>query len=155
MVVALKSRTDRENLESLKPQVLEELNVKDIELVDDAAVLERPGYTIMTEGDLAIAVCTEISPELAAEGMAREIVHRLQTMRKSAGFEIADYIVTYYTGDDYIQKVMRDFSDYIKQETLSRQLVPGEPEKGAFAESVKLGGHTLHLGVKKAYCDPA
>ena len=63
----------------------------------------------MTEGDTAVAVCTEISPELAGEGMAREIVHRLQTMRKSAGFEIADYIVTYYEGDDYIQQVMRGF----------------------------------------------
>ncbi len=40
------------------------------------------------------------SPELEAEGMAREIVHRLQTMRRSAGFEIADHIVIYYQGDE-------------------------------------------------------
>jgi len=40
----------------------------------------------------------------------------LQTMRKSAGFEIADYILTYYEGDDYIQQVMKDFADYVKLE---------------------------------------
>ena len=67
---------------------------------------KNPAMLLMTEGDVAVAVCTDISPELAGEGMAREIVHRLQTMRKSAGFEIADYIVTYYEGDEYTQQVM-------------------------------------------------
>ncbi len=55
MVVAIKSKTDREGLEHLKPQVLEELNVKDIDFVDTAAELEKPGYTVMTEGDVAVA----------------------------------------------------------------------------------------------------
>lgn len=149
VVIAIKSQTEREGLEHLKPQVLEELNVKEIAFVDNASDIEKNGYPAITEGDIIVAIDTEISPELAAEGMAREIVHRLQTMRKSAGFEIADYIVTFYEGDDYIGQVMRDFSDYIKQETLSHQLIAGSPEPGAFAESVKLGGHAMKLGVKK------
>ena len=71
--------------------------------------------------------------------MAREIVHRLQTMRKSAGFEeIADYITTYYQGDDYVKQVMADFADYVKQETLSRILIDGKPEEGAYSETFKL-----------------
>ena len=130
MVVAIKSDTDRTGLEHLKSQVLEELNVKDIRFVDTAAELEKPGYAVMIEGDVAVAVCTEVSSELAGEGMAREIVHRLQTLRKSAGFEIADYIVTYYEADDYVRKVMQDFADYVKQETLSRQLVSGASGTG-------------------------
>jgi len=98
---------------------------------------------------MSVAVDTGISPELAGEGMARELVHRLQTMRKSAGFEIADYIITYYEGDEYIQQIMQEFADYIQQETLSRQLIRGVPEQGAFSENVKLLGHPVHIGVKK------
>jgi isoleucyl-tRNA synthetase len=70
-------------------------------------------------------------------------------MRRSAGFEIADYIVTYYEGDEYIREVMRDFADYIKQETLSRQIIETVPAEGIFLETFKLIGHTVKLGVQK------
>jgi len=151
IVVAVKSKTEREGLMSLKLQVLEELNVKDIDFVNTAAELEKPGYAVMSEGDLSVAVSTVITPELELEGMAREIVHRIQTMRKSAGFEIADYIATFYEGDEYIRKVMQDTVsvDYIKQETLSRRVVCEVPEQGSYNEIFKLGGHAVKLGVKK------
>jgi len=115
VVVALKSRTEREGLEHLKLQVLEELNVKNLEFVDNADLLDKNDYASISEGDLTVAVYTRMTDELIGEGMAREIVHRLQTMRKSAGFDIADYILTYYEGDVYITRVMHDFADYIKQ----------------------------------------
>jgi isoleucyl-tRNA synthetase len=152
VVVAVKSRTDREGLMKLKLQVLEELNVKDIGFVDTTGELNQPGYTCILEGENGVAVCTAVSPELEMEGMAREVVHRIQTMRKSAGFEIADQIATYFEGDDYIQKVMQDTAsvDYLKQETLSRELLAGVPPEGVYVESFKLGGHQVKLGVKKA-----
>jgi isoleucyl-tRNA synthetase len=149
VVVVVKSKSDREGMENLKPQVLDELNVKDLTFVENADELKKPGYICTTEGDLALAICTEISPELAGEGLAREIVHRLQTMRKSAGFEIADYISTYYEGDEHIQQVIKDFSEYIKLETLSRHLVTQVPESEAYSENFKLEGHSLKLAVKK------
>ncbi|GAI56977.1 unnamed protein product [marine sediment metagenome] len=108
-----------------------------------------PGYVVSSEGNYAVAVPTEISPELASEGMAREIVHRLQIMRRSAGFDIADYIVTYYQGEAYVRQVMEEFADYIKQETLSKELVEGVPEEDVFTESHKLGGYDILLGVRK------
>jgi isoleucyl-tRNA synthetase len=72
-------------------------------------------------------------------------------MRRSAGFDIADHIDTYYRGDDYIEQVMVESAtaDYIKQETLSRQLIEGVPEEGTFTESYKLGGYDILLGVKR------
>jgi isoleucyl-tRNA synthetase len=151
VTAAVRSRTDRESLEQLKPQILEELNVKDMDFVDTAEELQRPGYAVMAEGDMAVAVCTELTPELEMEGMAREIVHRIQNMRKSAGFEIADHITTWYEGDEYIQKVMQDSvsADYIKQETLSERLEPGVPASGAYAESFKLSGHPVRIGVAR------
>ena len=81
--------------------------------------------------------------------MAREIVRRLQNMRRSAGFEIADHIITYYQGDEYVRRVMADFAGYIKQETLSEQLIDGVPKEGVYTENFKLDGHELLLGVKR------
>ncbi len=96
-----------------------------------------------------VAVPTEISAELKAEGMAREVVHRLQTMRRSAGFDIADYIVTYYQGEAYMKQVVEEFADYIKQETLSRELVEGVPKEGVYSESHRLSGYEILLGVRR------
>ena len=138
-------------LKRLESQVLEEVNTKALELVDDSKlVLKRlKEGRIAEDAGLIVVLDTDISPELQAEGMAREIVHRLQTMRRSAGFNIADHITTCYQGDSYVNQVMRDFADYIKQETLSRQLVEGAPEQDVFTESYELSGHEITLGVKR------
>jgi len=151
VVVGMSGDREKKTMERLKPQVLEELNIKDLKIADTAEVgeLEGKGYLVNTEGGHSVAVPTEISPELRSEGMAREIVHRIQNMRRSAGFDIADYIVTHYQGDDYIKQVAKAHADYIKQETLSRELVEGSPEEDAFAESHKLSGHEISLGVKR------
>ena len=151
VVAGVTGNTEQESLERLKPQILEELNVKDLQFIDDMSKLNIEKYTISSEGGYSVAVPTEIPPELQLEGMAREIVHRLQIMRRSAGFDIADHITTYYQGDDYIRQVMVDknLADYIKQETLSRQLIEDVPEEGTYTESHKLGGHEILLGVKR------
>ena len=149
VMVSVASNKERESLERTEPQILEELNVKGLKFVDNVAELDKSGYKVVSEGSYSVAISTEISPELKAEGVAREIVRRLQTMRRSAGFNIADHITTYYQGDDYIRQVMIDFADYIKQETLSQQLVDGVPEEGVFTESHKLSGHDILLGVEK------
>jgi isoleucyl-tRNA synthetase len=138
-------------IQRVKPQILEECNIKDLQFIDDISKLDPDKYVLSSDGVRSIAVPKkkEIPPELLAEGMAREIVHRLQTMRRSAGFDIADYIVTYYQGDDYIRQVVASFADYIKQETLSRQLIGGVPGEGVYTESHKLSGHEIILGVKR------
>jgi len=148
VMVKLKANRDREGLKRSLPQVMEELNIKNLEFIEDTDQFDKEGFIISTEGDCSIVVPTEISPELAKEGMAREIVHRLQTMRRSADFDIADYISAYYQADDYINKVIEDFSKYIKQETLSRQLSSGVPED-VFTDKYKISGHEILLGVKK------
>ncbi len=138
--------------EATRQMVLDELNVKEIQFETPerlAALAKEPGYVVDNEATPSTAIYKNLTPELEAEGMAREIVHRLQTMRRSAGFDIADYITTYYDGDDYIKKVTADFADYIKQETLSRQLIEGVPEQADFTETYKLSGHEILLGVKR------
>ncbi len=149
VLVQVGSRQDREGLKRVMPQVLDELNVKNVELVESVAELSTEDYEVSTEGGYSVAIPTKISPELAAEGMAREVVHRLQIMRRSAGFDIADYITTYYQGDTYTRQIMADFANYIKQETLTRELIEGVAEEGTFTENYKIGDYEISLGVKK------
>jgi len=165
-VVSIAGSSEGQSLERVKPQILEELNVQALitKHPREVAELEGKGYVVIssqertsgkkgvaqfTTGVYLVAIPTEISPELKAEGMAREIVHRLQTMRRAAGFDIADHIITYYEGDDYIRQVMESFAGYIKQETLSRELNSGVPSDGVHTESYRLSGHKILLGVQK------
>ncbi|GAG81818.1 unnamed protein product, partial [marine sediment metagenome] len=91
LLVKVTSERQKRAIRRLAYQVLEEVNVKQLDIVDAMPVTEWP---LVSEGDLMVMLDTDITPELAAEGMAREIVRRLQTMRRSAGFDIADHITT-------------------------------------------------------------
>jgi isoleucyl-tRNA synthetase len=130
-------------------QIKDEVNVKNIVFVDNFSEMDSKRYAVGTWGTSSTGIDTHITRELEMEGVAREIVRRLQTMRRSAGFDIADHITTYYQGEAYIRQVMTDFADYIKQETLSRELVEGVPQEGVFTESHKLSGYEIVLGVKR------
>ena len=73
---------------------------------------------------------TELTPELVKEGLARELVRRIQTMRKDADFRIQDTIIVYYQGGPAIKQMLQSFADYIRQETLSTDIVEGgAPER--------------------------
>jgi isoleucyl-tRNA synthetase len=111
---------------------------------------DKPGYSTAQEGEYFVAIDTTITPELADEGLAREVVHRIQTMRKDAGFEIADYITTYYEPSELLERVLKSTAlvDYIKQETLSHDVVEGIPAE-AYKETHKLEGREITLGVKR------
>jgi isoleucyl-tRNA synthetase len=139
VALTVPSSSEKEVLERLGDQIREELNVKHFTVDIDAKL------------GLSAKMDANLTPELKAEGMAREIVRRLQAMRRSAGFDIADHIVTYYQGDDYIREIMtnKTLGEYIKQETLSQELIDGAPQKDAFTERQKISGYDILLGVKK------
>jgi isoleucyl-tRNA synthetase len=92
-------------------------------------------------------VNASVTPELAEEGLARELVHRIQNLRKAAGFDISDHITTYYTGPEWLSRVLSKHGDYVRQETLSEELVEGAPSDGAHAEEQTLESEPLKLAV--------
>jgi len=150
VVVKTRSRSEREGLERLASQVLEELNAKAIEFVDQADhLVDRPDYAVAAEGDYVVALSTDIPDELVREGLAREVVHRLQNMRRDAGFDIADYIDTYYQADAPLQDAIEQLADYVRQETLSRQLICGMPSEDVHSGSFRIHGHNITLGVAR------
>ena len=147
-VIRVRSAAEKKGLMRSEDQILEELNVKTLAFADEIQSTASIS-AFSEEGELGVAVDTNITEELAKEGLTREIVHRLQTMRKTAGFEIADYIVTYYQSDDYVQGVMQSYAEYIQHETLSREIRCQAAPAGVTVEEHKLGGHSITLGVQK------
>ena len=116
---------------------------------EEVLVIQIPleGYAPASEGGYTVAVTSEISAELELEGLARELVHRIQNMRREAGFDISDYIATSYQGGEGLDEVVAAHGEYIRQETLSRELVSGPPAKGAYTETHALEGIETVLGV--------
>jgi isoleucyl-tRNA synthetase len=115
----------------------------------DVSAADREGLSVATDNQLAVAVTTALTPDLVEEGQARELVHRIQTMRKSADFRIEDRITTYFEAPPTVADVFARFAPYIKQETLSRDLVPGAGPSGAYRESVNLDGQQVELAVSR------
>jgi isoleucyl-tRNA synthetase len=106
------------------------------------------GLTIAEEVGLIVALDTAISEELRLEGLAREIVRRIQTMRKDAGFRIEESITTYYQTSQALASVFQMWGDYIKQETLSLQLLDSAPPSSAHVETHDVDGESVTLGIR-------
>ena len=165
---AIRTRTDSERayVAQVRPQILDELNIKDIEVLDDDSDLFRQAqeqadgepeatvtvghYTASLEAGYMVAMNGEITPELAEEGLARELVHRIQGLRRAANFEVTDHIETWYDGPVDLAGVMRgNFSAYIREETLSDVVEVGPPPEGAKSETAKIEGQEITLAVRR------
>ena len=111
----------------------------------------RPGYAVSEEMGYLAALDTEITPELRDEGLAREFVHRVQTMRKNAGFDIADYITTTYAAGGRLAAALQRHADYAAAETLSRKLrvVPTPQDAAGYTETFTLDGEEATVGVER------
>ena len=112
--------------------------------------LDKDGYAVSNEGGYTVAVSTEVSETLRLEGDARELVHGIQNMRRSADFDIADHIVTYYESSPELDAIIAAHSDYIRQETLSRELVSAKPVDDAYTETLKVNSIEATVGVRRA-----
>ncbi|MCW3992317.1 MAG: DUF5915 domain-containing protein, partial [Candidatus Bathyarchaeota archaeon] len=108
-----------------------------------------PGHSVVEEGGLMVGVRTEMTEELEYEGLARDVVRRIQALRKEAGFEIDDRIETYYSGDEEVEAVFEVEGEYIAVETLSDGLHRGQPPQGAHVGEFDIDGLKLKLGLKR------
>ena len=116
----------------------------------EVRVEPKEGYAVAEEAGCLAAVNTVISEELRMEGLARELVRRIQTMRKEAGFRIEDRIVTYYRADPDLRRVFEGWADYIGGETLSTRLIEGQPPSEAYTASFEIEGQKVTLGVVRS-----
>ena len=98
---------------------------------------------------VTVGIDTVVTPELKAEGLAREIVRRIQTQRKNADFNIEDRITTWYVASGEFEKIFNDWGGYIKSETLTTELMAAEPPADAFVEEHKIDGLDIKIGLKR------
>ena len=165
--VVVKTRTDAElqYLGQVRPQILEELNIKELRAANDAGdlylqaqeladddgdtVVSVAGFSAALDSGYMVAVDARITADLADEGLARELAHRIQNLRKSARFEITDRIITYFDGPEDVARVITVHGDYIKQETLSDDLLAPVPEDAAKSETAQIEGMEVTLGVRR------
>ena len=100
-----------------------------VELTEEDLLIETAqteGYMTETDGDTAVVLDTNLTPELLEEGFVREIISKIQTMRKEAGFEVMDKILVYAKDNDKVMDVMKAHQDEIKGEVLADQIILGE-----------------------------
>jgi isoleucyl-tRNA synthetase len=99
---------------------------------------------------LTVAIETEITDALRQEGLAREMVRRIQDFRKQAGFNISDRIRILYQATPELESSTDTYLDYIMAETLATSLVKGDPEEGMFRGEAEFEGEELTLGLEVA-----
>ena len=127
-----------------------DINGNDVELTEEDLLIETAqteGYVSESDGETSVVLDTNLTPELIEEGFVREIISKIQTMRKEAGFEVMDKIVVYAHGNDKIQDVMKAHEDDIKSEVLADEMVLGETD--GYVKEWNINKEAVTMGVKK------
>ena len=110
----------------------------------DVRIDSKEGFNVGMENNKFIILNTELTRELILEGLAREFVSKVQNMRKTNGYEIADRIKVYYNGDEDILDALETFKDYVMDETLATVYEVKDSE-----EVVDINGHDVMLTIEK------
>ena len=106
---------------------------------------EKAGLVVATENGVTIALDTALTAELEAEGLAREIVSKVQNLRKESNLEVVDRIKLSIAGDEAVAAAANNFADYIKNEVLAVEMTVA-----GGSGDVDLNGHKAALSLSKA-----
>ena len=110
-------------------------------------MVQQEGYAVESDKDMTVAIDTVITPELKLEGYLREIISKVQTMRREAGFDVVDHIYLYYQGSDVIKNVMEQFGTEIATNVLADKI---QNKSGAgYTKEWDINGETVTLTVEK------
>jgi isoleucyl-tRNA synthetase len=119
---------------------------------EEVLVREEPqeGLVVASERGVTVAMDVVLTSDLVAEGLAREVVRRVQNLRKEAGFNLDDRIITTYQAEGELAEAVEAWREFISAETLSVELRAGPPDEGAVVSEDRVDDHLLSLGVRKA-----
>jgi len=125
------------------------IEIDDEKLAGDDLLIAREakeGANIVTNSKISLQLDLELNDELIAEGLAREVINRIQKLRKTMDLNVADRIKVYYQADDKLQQVINEFNDMICQETLTLELIN---DSQSDMESNDIDGYALQLAIVK------
>ena len=126
------------------------VTLEDVELRS----MDRQGYVVETDGGYGVVLATELSEQLLAEGLARELVNKIQNMRKSAGFEVIDRIEVGIDSTEKVRRAMDLFRDYIARETLCLKLTDSMPDYHDLKQDWDINGERAAIAIRKLHLDP-
>ena len=112
----------------------------------DITMSQTEGFATQRYGNVTIALETTLSQELIEEGFVREIISKLQTMRKENGFQVVDHITVYAAGNDKLVDIMSRNEDFLKKVVLADKVVYGSTE--GFVKEWNINGEDITLAVK-------
>ena len=121
-----------------------------VELTKDDLLIEiaqTEGFESGNDGDITVVLDTNLTPELVEEGFMREIISKIQTMRKEAGFEVMDKITVYSDGNDRIAELISKNEDTVKNDVLATEIVTGKID--GYSKEWNINGENVTFGVKK------
>ena len=111
----------------------------------DIRISSKEGFNVGMENNNFIILNTELTEDLIMEGIAREMISKVQQLRKNKDFDIVDRINIYYNGDAEFVKALNKYMDYIKVETLAIEIIVKEN----ISDKFDLNGHEVYLDVEK------
>ena len=136
---------------------LKSTGVLKLDSVSEEVVLQEEDLLItmtqmegfVTEGDNTVTVVldTKLTPELIEEGFVRELISKIQTMRKEAGFEVMDHIAVSYTADEKVTEIFNKYGEEIKSEVLAEDIVGGQLR--GYEKDWNINGEQVKLAVEK------
>jgi isoleucyl-tRNA synthetase len=121
------------------------ISLEDVEILSH----EIEGWIVESEEGITVAIDTELTDDLIAEGYAREFVNRIQNMRKDAGFDVIDRIKVYYLANEKMISYIIKFSDYISNEVLADSILNEEHESG-FSQKLSIGEFEFSIAITKS-----
>ena len=133
-----------------KGQLTFDFDGETVELTKDDLLIEiaqTEGFESGNDGDITVVLDTNLTPELVEEGFMREIISKIQTMRKEAGFEVMDKITVYSDGNDKIAELISKNKDTVKNDVLATEIVTGKIE--GYSKEWNINGENVTFGVKK------
>ncbi len=110
---------------------------------------QKPGFVSQTEGDMTVVIDTNLTPELIEKGYVREVISKLQTMRKEAGFDVVDRISVSYRASDALAPVLEKNAGAISAAVLATAFGEGDAPEGAYAKEWNINGEKATLAVRK------
>ena len=124
-----------------------QLIAEDVEIATE----DMPGWLVMNEGQLTIALDIELTDQLIEEGIARELINRIQNLRKSSGFEITDRIIIELQDRPEIHNAVLHFNDYIASQVLATELKLATFDlEQSDLSTIEMDNYSLIINIKKA-----
>ncbi|MDE7402901.1 MAG: isoleucine--tRNA ligase [Muribaculaceae bacterium] len=119
------------------------ITLEDVEIIPE----DIPGWLVANEGNLTVALDVSLTPELKNEGMARELINRIQNIRKSSDFEITDKVKVTIESTESVKAAIEAFGDYIAAQVLADSITLSEGMPAGETTELEVNGEKFHISV--------